>query len=444
MDFTPWQLFVDVGFAALLLLFGQLVRSRVRSIQQLFLPASVVGGFFGLALGPNGADLLMMSASIATYPGILIALVFATLPFASEHVQFRALSRRVMDLWAFSSVAVLLQWGVGILFTVVALQTLWQELNPGFGALIAAGFVGGHGTAAAIGASFAELGWPQGGSLAMTSATVGILSAIIGGIIWVKWGTRSGQARLVTTFDQLPKSMRTGLVAEGDRAATGRETVSANSIETLAFHFSLIATTALIGYFLSRWSAGLFPYGKLPVFCMAYIAASGVHALLRPLRILRYVDARTIRHIGGALTDLLVVFGIASIVPAVIVEYAAPLSLLLITGIAVCALLFRYLGPQFFSALWFERSLFTWGWIIGVTALGIALLRIADPKNESDALTDFGLAYLFIAPIEIGLVAVAPALLASGHASLLAGGTLGGALLLIVIQQLTGRRRRAS
>ena len=443
MDLTPWQLFVDFGFAAVLLLLGQLIRSNVRFVQQLFLPASVVGGFLGLALGPNGAGLLAMSGSISAYPGILIALVFATLPFASEHVQFRALSRRVMDLWAFSSVAILLQWGIGILFTIVVLQTMWQEINPGFGALIAAGFVGGHGTAAAIGDSFGELGWPHGGSLAMTSATVGILSSIIGGTVWVKWGTRSGDARLVTAFDQLPKSARTGLVEEGDRDSTGRETVASSSIETLAFHFALIATAALIGYYLSRWSSGIFPHGKLPIFCLAYVASSGLHALLRSLRVTRYVDTRTIRHIGGGLTDLLVVFGIASIVPAVIVQYAAPLSLLLLAGIATCGLLFRYLGPQFFSTFWFERSLFTWGWITGVTALGIALLRIVDPKNESDALADFGLAYLFIAPIEIGLVAVAPVLLVGGHPSLLAGGTIAGALLLTLVQQLVGRGRRA-
>ena len=90
MIFTPWQLFVDLGFAAVLLLVGQLLRSRVRLVQRMFLPASVIGGFIGLALGPNGADVLMMSAAFSAYPGILIALIFASLPFASEHVDFKA------------------------------------------------------------------------------------------------------------------------------------------------------------------------------------------------------------------------------------------------------------------------------------------------------------------------------------------------------------------
>ena len=440
MDFTPWQLFVDLGFAAVLLLIGQLIRAQVSLVQRLFLPASVVGGFLGLALGPNGADLLLMSRSISTYPGILIALVFATLPFAGEDVRFRALSRRVMNLWSYSSIAVLLQWGVGILFSVLVLQMVWRELDPGFGALLAAGFVGGHGTAAAIGVTFEDLGWPAGGSLAMTSATVGILSAVIGGILWVKWGARSGNAAFVAPFEELPRGARTGLLEQGDRDATGRETLSSHSLETLVFHFSLIATAGLIGYFLSEWSASFVRHGKPPVFCTAYIAASGLHALLRSMRVLHYVDRKTISHIGGGLTDLLVVFGIASIVPAVIVKYSVPLGLLMTVGILLCGLLFRYLGPQFFSAYWFERSLFTWGWITGVTALGIALLRIVDPKNDSRSLVDFGLAYLFVAPIEIGLLAVIPTLLAGGHAGFAAAGTIAAALMLVVIQQLGGRR----
>jgi len=437
MTFTPWQLFVDLGLAAVLLLVGQLLRSRVRAIQWMFLPASVIGGFIGLGLGPNGADVLMMSAASSAYPGILIALIFAALPFASEHVGFRALSARLTDLWAFSSTAILIQWSVGILFTALVLKTVWEGLSPGFGALIAAGFVGGHGTAAAMGETFGDLGWPEAGSLAMTAATVGILSSIVGGMIWVKWGSRCGHAEFVTRFDDLPEALRTGLVKEDSRESVGDETVSSSSVDTLALHFCLISAAALAGYFLSRGSGWLFPQYKLPVFCLAYVAAVVAHRVFRATRIIGYIDRRTMTHIGGALTDVLVVFGIASIKPAILVEYAAPLASLFALGIASCCFLFRCLGPRFFRAYWFERSLFTWGWITGVTAMGIALLRIVDPRNDSAALDDFGVAYLFIAPIEIGLVALAPQMLMSGHSWALGGATLVCAMLLIVAR---GRR----
>ena len=437
-DFTPWQLLVDFGFAAGLLLCGQLVRSKVVIAQRLFLPAGVIGGFFGLALGPNGAGVVPMSAAISIYPGLLIALVFATLPFSSAQVAFASLSRRVADLWTFSCVAILLQWGVGILLTLGVLRAVWTEINPGFGALIAAGFVGGHGTAAAMGESFRALGWPEAGSLAMTAATVGILSAIIGGMIWIEWGARSGHAQFVTRFEDLPRSLRTGLVPPGERQSLGSGTVSGNSMDSLALHLGLIGVAALGGYFLSQWSSGLTEYGKLPVFCMAYVAAIVLHRLLRVTQVEHYVDGKTMTHLGGALTDLLVVFGIASIKLSILIEFAVPLSLISVVGIATCGLLFRLLGPRLFAAYWFEHSLFTWGWITGVTAMAIALLRIVDPRNESSSLADFGLAYLFIAPLEIGLVVIVPVLLVGGHGWLVAALVLAGAAVLTTVRLSMG------
>ena len=152
MDFTPWTVFVDLGLVSILLLLGQLLRARVGFIQKLFLPANVLAGLGGLLLGPNGFALIPLSSSIAAYPGVLIALIFASLPFASQEFTFKS-SRGATELWAYSSVTMLLQWGLGMLFGLVVLGAVWPALYHGFGAILASGFVGGHGTAAAIGAA---------------------------------------------------------------------------------------------------------------------------------------------------------------------------------------------------------------------------------------------------------------------------------------------------
>jgi len=177
---------------------------------------------------------------------------------------------------------------------------------------------------------------------------------------------------------------------------------------------------------------------------MAYVAAIVLQRVLRFTKVEQYVDGKTMTHLGGALTDLLVVFGIASIKLSVLIEFAVPLSLMFAAGIATCGLLFRLLGPRFFAAYWFEHSLFTWGWITGVTAMGIALLRIVDPRNESSSLDDFGLAYLFIAPLEIGLVVVVPALLVGGHGWLVAALALAAAAVLTTVRSVTGASRNST
>ena len=433
MDFTPWTAFVDLGLVAILLLLGQLIRSRIVAVQKMFLPANVIAGALGLLLGPNGFDILPLSSAIAAYPGILIALIFAALPFASREFTWASSRRSAGELWAYSTVTMLLQWGLGLLFALVVLGAIWPELHRGFGAILASGFVGGHGTAAAVGAVFAERGWDEAGSLAMTSATVGILSAIVGGMIWIRWGSQRGATRFVASFEELPQELRTGLIPPGQRESLGQETVSPISIDPLVFHLALIAAAAALGYFVGQGSAAWLGRYRLPTFCLAFLAAAVLKQGLKFSRALHYVDQKTAVRMCGSMTDLLVAFGIASIKIPVLIKYAFPLTALFVFGLVLCWALFRFLGPRTFRAVWFEKSLYTWGWVTGIMAMAIALLRIADPENESRVLDDFALAYLAIGPVEVMLVALGPVLISQGHHWSFAGLATGAGLLILVL-----------
>lgn len=424
MAITSWQFFVDFGVASLLLLFGLLFRSRVTAVQRLFLPACVTGGLAGLALGPEGLNILPLSEAFPTYPGILIALIFATLPFSSSRGEFKKISGGIFEMWAYSSSINILQWGMPLLFSLLVLNSVWPDLNPGFGAILVSGFVGGHGTAAAIGASFDQLGWSEATSLAMTSATVGILTAIIGGMACINWGASKGHSEYIKSFDDLSHDFKRGLISQSERRDIGKETVSGSTIDTLVFHFCIIGAAALGSYYFSILLNRYFTAFKIPAFCLAYIVAYLMKTLFSPMGILKYIDRRTISHLGGSMTDLLVVFGIASIKISILVKYALPLCLLFGFGIILCLGLFRISGPRFFSNNWFEKSIFTWGWVTGIVAMGIALLRIVDPGNKSNALGDYALAYLIISPIEIGLVTFGPIIISSGYYWQLASGTI--------------------
>ena len=85
--FTPWTLFVDIGIVSALLLIGKLMRVRIKLVQKLFIPPSLLAGFIGLALGPHGFDVLPLSTQTGTYAGILIAFIFGALPLTSQKVQ---------------------------------------------------------------------------------------------------------------------------------------------------------------------------------------------------------------------------------------------------------------------------------------------------------------------------------------------------------------------
>ena len=85
--FTPWSLFRDAGIIFALLLIGKLCRAKLRFIQSLFIPPSLVAGILALAFGPNGLGWLPLSNNLGTYSAILIAVVFASLPLASPPIR---------------------------------------------------------------------------------------------------------------------------------------------------------------------------------------------------------------------------------------------------------------------------------------------------------------------------------------------------------------------
>ena len=188
--FTPWSLFTDFGIISILILIAKFLRVKIKIIQKLFIPPSLIAGLLGLGLGPNGAGWLPLSGNLGTYSAVFIALVFAALPFSSPSMPFKQVVKKLGPIWSFAQMGMLLQWGIMGLFGFFVLKLIWPGLNDAFGIMLPTGFYGGHGTAAAIGTAFEGLGWDEAKSLGMTTATVGIISAIIGGLLILKVAAR--------------------------------------------------------------------------------------------------------------------------------------------------------------------------------------------------------------------------------------------------------------
>ncbi|WP_339226919.1 sodium/glutamate symporter [Oceanobacillus sp. FSL K6-2867] len=414
MEFTPWTIFIDFGFICLLLVVGTLLRAKIKAIQFLFLPASLLAGLMGLILGPNGFGIIPFSDNLSTYTSILIALIFGSLPLSAAKIPIKGIANRIGSMWSFAQSLTIFQWGGGMLFALLVLKLFWTDIPNGFGLVLAAGFVGGHGTAAAIGDAFSDT-WADAGTLAMTSATMGIICAIVGGLFLIKRSTIKGQTSYISDFKSLPGELRSGLVPKGSRGSIGDGTVSSISIDPLVYHLALIGVIATAGYYLSEWGTTLFPQISIPVFSTAFIAGLIINRLLRTVKASDYVDKQIIDRISGAATDLLVAFGIASINLAVVVNYALPLALLLVFGLLLVTIFFYFIAPRLFKENWFEKAIFSWGWGTGTVAMGIALLRIVDPELKSKTLDDYALAYVGVGTVDILIVSLAPVLIMTGQ-----------------------------
>lgn len=413
MTFTPWTLLVDVGIVSALLLLGKLLRSKVRIVQKFFIPPSLIAGIFGLILGPEVLGWLPLSENMGTYAGILIALVFSCIPLTSERAQKGSGEGRTGRMWAYSQAGMLLQWALGGALGLWLLGLIWP-VNPAMGLAMPAGFCGGHGTAAAIGDSFAAYGMEEMQSLAMTAATVGIIASVVIGMWLISWGAARGKTQYICAFEKLSPELRTGVLPPDKRKSMGLASFSAISLDSMTFNFGLVALIALGGYGLAKLVALAWPALMLPVFSCAFIVGILAKWFIGRIRVDEHISKPIIGHLSGAFTDYLVAFGVASIKLRIVGRFVVPLIVLLTVGLALTLLYVFVVGARIHKSSPFEKSIFTWGWFTGTMAMGIALLRITDPDGKSGCLDDYAYAYLYIAPVEIALVSLSPLAFSSG------------------------------
>ena len=90
MAATLKLILIALGFASVFLLIGLLLRSKIRILQKLFLPASVIGGFVGLILvqiltrtGVAAEQVTNYVSILDALPAILIVPIFASTPLGN-------------------------------------------------------------------------------------------------------------------------------------------------------------------------------------------------------------------------------------------------------------------------------------------------------------------------------------------------------------------------
>ena len=411
MNYNAWTLFVDFSLMAGLLLLGQFLRAKVKLFQKLLLPASLIAGFIGLVLGPNGYKILPFSSSLGTYASILIVLIFAAMPIGD--VINKEKLENVGGMFTNITGIAVLQYGLGMIIALYILDLFW-DLPSGFGLILATGFYGGHGTAAAVGSSYAALGWAEATDLMMFSATVGIVGGILLGMVIINWATRKGYTTYVTNPKELPNELRTGMIPFEKQKLGNRITVSNISIDPLAFHTAIILVPSVLGYYLSGYIKGLVPWLNIPEFCLSLVFGFIVQAVLNRTNTNQYIDRATISRISGTCTDFLVIAGVASVKISVILNYMVPLIILFASGFAMTWIWFLIVGKYTSKKDWVERNMMVWGHATGVVATGVLLQRVVDPELKSRGIEDSGISDIINRPIIIGLQVIPPILLTMG------------------------------
>src|SRR5699024_956216 len=252
---TAHDFFLDFALASLLILTGQFLRSKLTIFQRFFMPASFIAVFLGLIFGPSVFNVFPFFESIGSYAGILIILIFTVVGvngFEFSKGSGKSEVQRIVGFQLYRMIALLVQFAIPILATTFIFTKIWPGLNDGFGMLLVSGFYGGHGTAAAVGQTFTDLGWSDAMDLAITFATVGILTGVFVGLILIKYATKKKQTAYIEDFRYIEGDLKTGLITKENRESVGEETISPVSLDTLCFHLSIILSISGISYLINN------------------------------------------------------------------------------------------------------------------------------------------------------------------------------------------------
>ena len=416
---------------AILLLLSVYIKQKVKFLQKLYLPESIIAGAIALLLGGeilgkialqfdstssivNGIFPAAMQQIWLQCPGVFINVVFASL-FLGENIP------SPQDIWRKASPQVAfgqsLAWGqyvFGIIIVSFILIPLF-DIDPLAATLIEIGFEGGHGTAAGMAGVLDKLGFPEGGSIALGLATVGIITGIIGGTWLIQWGEKQGhvrQNRIETLLLEIPTvdSKNTSVLAN-----LGIDVLSFNcGFTAVAIAFGWLILKGLFWLETVSWGKnGLELVNAVPLFPMALIGGIILQVIATKLGIERLIDRQIQERIGGVAIDLVIVTAIAGIDLTILGNNLEVFIVLSLVGIIWNIFAFVVIAPRIIPVHWFERGIGDMGQSMGVTATGILLIRMVDPDNQTAAFESFAYKQLFFEPIVGGglFTAAAPVLI---------------------------------
>lgn len=386
-----------VSVLGLLLLAGVFLRLKIRLLKQWFMPAALVAGALGLALGPYGLEFFHeeMVNAWALIPGRLITIVFAPMLMGVIIPNPKKVINMMGPQAMFTLGGDFLQIAVPFLLTALVFSPYWQT-NPLFGTIVELGFAGGHGTAGGMTEVFKELGWPDGTTLSLMTATVGLFLGIVSGMIIINFGIRKGYTSVIKSTEDIRKDEPEIIVAENQKSGS-MVTINKDVIDSFALHFSLIGIAILLGWIMQKalatWVKGI------PLFPLAMLGGLLVQIILSKTPWAVLVDRKTFQRIQGWALEFLIVAAVASLKIPIIIAYAMPLTIVMFVMSALLIGYFFWAGKRIFKEDWFENAIVAYGSLTAVAAVGLLLLRTVDPEMKTNAGVAYALRGPFISPI---------------------------------------------
>lgn len=357
------DLLQSLGLLGIFLLIGVFLRAKFKIFQKTFIPASVIGGFLLLILGPQCANVLPVPSTwFDTYsllPGILIVPVVAAVPLGLKFGGGKSdginpdFLKNVFPLIGIGLAASMFQFAVGygthVLFSGENLYDVF-----------------------------------------------GIVGGILIGIMMINWAARHGQTAMLKKPADIPEPLRVGFEKDIKKQnSVGRETTLSSSIDTLAFHAALIFVACGLAYLLLMGAEKFqIPVLKsISVWAYGMIVMFAIWGIMCKLKLDYLVDDKIKSKVSSSFTEFAVIAAIASLPIKAVAAYIVPILVMVAIGYVITTGVLFILCKRLLKGFWFEQMIGTYGMSTGVFLTGVLLLRICDPDLESPALANYSLSY---------------------------------------------------
>lgn len=434
---TLMDVIQDFAVVSILLAIGYFLRMKVKLFQRLFLPASIIGGFVGLLLGPQLLGLyspvyITYTESVPQWANVLLAVTFACsfLGESMEKITKQAVASALVGGVVHQAQAVL---GMIVAFFFRA------AIPIGFGLLPLYSLYGGIGWSVPVATIFQDEGyWMDAVPVAITIATIGVVGGIVFGIILVNIGIRKGLlVHTTATLDDLPEEFRTGYVPIGKRTPIGYAVSKSSSADPLTIQLAFVGVVVACALYLRNFLISIDPFwNNLPLLSTS-LFCSGVFGFIigRIPLLQQFIDRDSMERISNVSLEYLITSAVATTSVEAFVTYIFPIAVICVVTIAATTWLTFFFSKRWNLQDWFASAVAQYGAYMGLLSTGLLLAKVVDPDHETVAAEtvaasctlgySYALPYLLIMPM---LVIADPKLVFIISVALLAAFLIAGEL----------------
>ena len=388
-DYSSWGFFNLLAILLASLLVSNMLKRSIRWLEASLIPTSVLGGGILLVIsviynnitgneffdtpffGGQGTAWL----ELLTYHMLALGFTASALKSSGGKMS-KERSVEIFNTGLTTVSTYLLQALVGMLICIFGARYL-KDLLEAAGLLLALGYGQGPGQAMNYGGIYEmDYGFVGGKSFGLTIASMGFLSASIGGVIHLNYLKRKGKIVL---------DKGTGMA--GETVEGSNEIPMQESIDKFTVQLALIMVAYMLAYLLMLTLGNLLPGMRATIygfnFLLGVLAATLLKTLMNKLQkrniIHRnYTNDFLLTRATNFFYDIMVTASIAAIRMNIIGKYWSVLLIMGIAGLIVTYFYVYFICRKLFPNYAQQQFLGMYGMLTGTASTGVILLREID------------------------------------------------------------------